>query len=362
MARALKNPDFLKRNPLIMHVAHDLWLALEENRKVACVLPHGRGASRVLAHVAEQWEQSGGWVCPANASLAFDIPTFIRQLYRTEAFAGQYNKVAWPYSPVSEAGTYDSQGFYLALQRVQASNGGRRALVVCHNADVLLSWPGGEWFINHLCDQFPQVAVLLIWSRLPAEESATLLQKESKFKIVDSLALRVPFEESAAALAHQCQKAGFALSANQRVMLVAFADGQVTFLLEVLALLHRAGVKKLSIDALCEASSELLNLREPLYHQVLAGLTTIQVNYLVALCAGERQMSANETLEKYGIGTSANSVKIRRALLARNLIYIADEEIRMCDCLLRAYIRLHFLGISLRKQFKLYKPTTKKQK
>ena len=82
----------------------------------------------------------------------------------------------------------------------------------------------------------------------------------------------------------------------------------------------------------------LLNQYEILFMKELDYLTNTQVNFLRALCYNEKQLSSQETLQKYKLGTSANVVKIKKALQEKEIIDITGKQIIFQDPLFKRWL------------------------
>lgn len=84
-----------------------------------------------------------------------------------------------------------------------------------------------------------------------------------------------------------------------------------------------------------EALQSLLSKLTILYQRETDLLSNGQVNFLRAMCAGETQFSSKNVIEKYQLGTSANSVKIKKALEQKEVIDSFDPAIQFSDPLFK---------------------------
>ena len=73
---------------------------------------------------------------------------------------------------------------------------------------------------------------------------------------------------------------------------------------------------------------------------LLAGITTKQFFYLGALANGFNKICSREVLEKYKLGRSSNVARIKKNLLAKELIEIQREQVIIIDPLLKSWIQL----------------------
>jgi hypothetical protein len=81
-------------------------------------------------------------------------------------------------------------------------------------------------------------------------------------------------------------------------------------------------VKKITVETVKTACVDLLKRNEAIYLQYRQMLTPAQWNYLIAIAKeGEvRQITAQHFIAKYGIGTPANSRRICKSLLGKELL------------------------------------------
>ena len=91
------------------------------------------------------------------------------------------------------------------------------------------------------------------------------------------------------------------------------------------------------------AKSDLLIQNHALFYEQLNNLTAYQIHFLMALLAGKASvMSQKETIEEFGLGSSANVAVIKKALLKKELIDVAGKEITFADPLMPHWLRLTF--------------------
>lgn len=79
-------------------------------------------------------------------------------------------------------------------------------------------------------------------------------------------------------------------------------------------------------EDLLMARQQLIDECSPLFVQQAEGLTSFQLNFLRAMLAGQKSnFSQKDVIQKYKLGTSANIVRIKNALIKREIIDIADN-------------------------------------
>ena len=74
------------------------------------------------------------------------------------------------------------------------------------------------------------------------------------------------------------------------------------------------------------ALTSLIDQLSLLFTTVIDSLNPRQINFLMAIVAGETSFTAKETLQKYDLGTSANIKNIKKALLEKDLIDILPQN------------------------------------
>ncbi len=90
--------------------------------------------------------------------------------------------------------------------------------------------------------------------------------------------------------------------------------------------------KKASSQNVVDAIDDLLSQNAMLYMRDTENLTTPQFNFLKALADGHTtNLSSNKTINEYRLGTSANVLKIKKALLQKELIEESVRKIEFLD-------------------------------
>ncbi len=79
-----------------------------------------------------------------------------------------------------------------------------------------------------------------------------------------------------------------------------------------------------------------------LFQNLTDGLSNTQVNFLKALTDDVNQISAQDQLIEYGLGTSGNVVKIKKTLVSREIVDVRGKEIIFLDPLYKVWLREHY--------------------
>jgi len=95
-----------------------------------------------------------------------------------------------------------------------------------------------------------------------------------------------------------------------------------------------------------EARMGVVNQLSLLFVNITESLTNSQLNFLKAILAGEKQLSSQSTLQKYKLGTSANTGRLKQALLSREIIDIAVDQIDFQDPLYKYWLKNEYFRLT----------------
>lgn len=86
--------------------------------------------------------------------------------------------------------------------------------------------------------------------------------------------------------------------------------------------------------------NELIQHNSPLFERMIENLTGYQLNFLRAVVSGvKKDLTSQENLIKYQLGTSANVSRIKESLLNKDLIEINHKETTIPDPIFREWLR-----------------------
>lgn len=122
-----------------------------------------------------------------------------------------------------------------------------------------------------------------------------------------------------------------------------YVDGNSSYVQQLAWIVWSRTEKEVSDDIMQASKSDLLIQNHALFYEQLNNLTAYQIHFLMALLAGKASvMSQKETIEEFGLGSSANVAVIKKALLKKELIDVAGKEITFADPLMPHWLRLTF--------------------
>jgi hypothetical protein len=87
---------------------------------------------------------------------------------------------------------------------------------------------------------------------------------------------------------------------------------------------------------------KLLQRNSVVYQRECDGLTNTQLGMLRALLNGETSLYASEVISKYGMGTSANVLRIKQALENREIVDFGFGKPDILDPAFAAWLKRYF--------------------
>ena len=93
-----------------------------------------------------------------------------------------------------------------------------------------------------------------------------------------------------------------------------------------------------------EAYRDILAQNTPLFEKLTENLSSYQMNFLRAIIDGVRkEFSAQEVVQKYKLGSSANVAIVKRALVKKEIVEIEKREVIISDPLLKVWLKQELL-------------------
>lgn len=93
-----------------------------------------------------------------------------------------------------------------------------------------------------------------------------------------------------------------------------------------------------------EAYKDILDQNTPLFEKQTENLSAYQINFLKAVINGvHKELSTQEVIQKYRLGSSANVATIKRALIKKELIETEKREVIISDPLLKFWLQRELL-------------------
>ena len=143
----------------------------------------------------------------------------------------------------------------------------------------------------------------------------------------------------------QFRKTGKSIPSNLAVQIAEWMHGHPYYVQQFSHMVWITTSDEVNENILNAALDDLIHQNSSLFEKDMEGLSNTQVNFLRALSEGVNQsMSSSDILLKYQLGTSANVVKIKKALENKEIIEIHEGKPVFVDpafelWLKRIYIR-----------------------
>jgi len=102
---------------------------------------------------------------------------------------------------------------------------------------------------------------------------------------------------------------------------------------------------KCNEETVYDAHQGIVDQLSLLFQSKTEELSNSQVNFLNALLSGEAQLSSKDTMQEYNLGTSANVVRIKKALENKEIIDIRGSEIFVLDPMYKSWLKTRYFKI-----------------
>lgn len=98
-------------------------------------------------------------------------------------------------------------------------------------------------------------------------------------------------------------------------------------------------------DNVTEAFEDLILQLSMLFQSITDGLNNSQINLLKAVINNVEQLSSKATIQEYRLGTSANVLKVKKALVNKEIIDIQHDTLTFLDPLYKYWLKKYFFKI-----------------
>jgi len=130
-------------------------------------------------------------------------------------------------------------------------------------------------------------------------------------------------------------------SADAR-MIVSLADNHSYYVQQLAQQVWLRTDENCNAEIVKDTHDNLVNQLSLLFINIIETLSSTQINFLKAILNNESQLSSQETLKKYKLGTSANILRIKKALLERDIIDITGDKINIQDPMYSHWLRKYY--------------------
>jgi AAA+ ATPase superfamily predicted ATPase len=135
---------------------------------------------------------------------------------------------------------------------------------------------------------------------------------------------------------------GKTITSAEAGMITSLADNHSYYVQQLAQQVWLMTFDNCNTEIIRNTHDNLVNQLSLLFINIIESLSTNQINFLKAILANETQLSSQDTLKKYRLGTSANVIRIRKALLEREIIDITGDKIYIQDPMFSHWLRKYY--------------------
>ncbi len=127
------------------------------------------------------------------------------------------------------------------------------------------------------------------------------------------------------------ESTGKIISGKHAVKIASLAENHPYYVQQLAQQTWLRTHKKASEKVIEEATESLILQLSLLFQSITESLSTTQINFLKAVLHNVVKFSSKETIEEFGLGTSANVIKIKKALISKEIIDDRGGKIEILD-------------------------------
>ena len=153
------------------------------------------------------------------------------------------------------------------------------------------------------------------------------------YKFGDVLFLeRIPIECWQGYIQTRFEQTGRHISPQLVSDIYDYTDGNSSYVQQLCWLVWTRTDGEATEDILADAKRDLLRQNHALFMEQIGSLTSYQIRFLLAVMEGKAcEINRKETIEEFGLGSSANVAVVKKALQKKELIDIEGREIHFAD-------------------------------
>jgi len=98
-------------------------------------------------------------------------------------------------------------------------------------------------------------------------------------------------------------------------------------------------------ELLQQAKETLLDQNTMFYQSDVEGISNSQINFLKAVISGEKKINSQESLIKYNLNSTANVVRVKKALVKKEILNIYQNQVEFYDTVFELWLRERYFRI-----------------
>jgi hypothetical protein len=110
--------------------------------------------------------------------------------------------------------------------------------------------------------------------------------------------------------------------------------------------------RKCNREIILSAREDIVGQLGLLFANITERFSASQMGLLRAILAGEKQLSAQQTLQQYRLGTSANVVRVKRGLIESEVLDDSSGKLTFLDPMFRYWLESIFFQKNANNDFK----------
>lgn len=138
---------------------------------------------------------------------------------------------------------------------------------------------------------------------------------------------------------------GKQISADDAALIASLADNHSYYVQQLAQQTWFRTKQKCKTENVTTAREDIVDQLSLLFANLTEGLSTFQLNILHAIVSGEKQLTAQNTLKKYRMGTSANVVRNKKQLIENETLIEEDNTLSFSDPMYKYWLESRFFQI-----------------
>jgi hypothetical protein len=137
---------------------------------------------------------------------------------------------------------------------------------------------------------------------------------------------------------------GKSITSGHAMQLAALVENHPYYVQQLAQICWLRTLREVSLEILDESLESLILQLSLLFQNLCESLTATHVRFLQALLNGEQQLTSKETVQRYDLGTSANVLRIKKALSDREIIDITGRQADILDPVFKLWLKRYYFG------------------
>lgn len=166
------------------------------------------------------------------------------------------------------------------------------------------------------------------------------------YKFGDILFLqKIDKEEWISFLKKRFSETGKKIGNDNALLITNFADCHPYYVQQLAQQVWLRTEKECNSEIVITAHESLVMQLSLLFQSLTDELSNTQINFLKAVLSEAKQLSSQKTLQEFSLGTSANVLRIKQALLNKEIVDIQGNVVSFLDPIYKYWLKNYFFKI-----------------